>query len=97
MVHSSLHEPELDGKVGESGWLENGELGVVPVEEKKTALQLELKLELRLMFMLRFDSELPLQNIVGVFGVQDGELGTEGPRGSGCEDEPKILSCVMLP
>lgn len=30
MVHSSLHEPEQGGKVGDSGWLEKGELGVVP-------------------------------------------------------------------
>lgn len=30
MVHSSLHEDEQDGKVGDSGWLEKGELGVVP-------------------------------------------------------------------
>lgn len=33
MVHSSLHEQ--DGKVGDSGWLENGELGVVPEVMRK--------------------------------------------------------------
>lgn len=47
--------------------------------------------------VLRLGSELPLQSIVGVLGVQDGEPGTDGPRGSGCRDEPKILSCVMVP
>lgn len=35
MVHSSLHEDEQDVKVGESGWLGNGELGVVPAARKK--------------------------------------------------------------
>ena len=50
-----------------------------------------MRLELRLMFkgVLRLGSELPLQSIVGVFGVQDGELGTDGPRRSGCGDEPE--------
>lgn len=40
--------------------------------------------------MLRLGSELPLQSIVGVLGVQDGELGTDGPRRSGCRDEPEV-------
>lgn len=39
--------------------------------------------------VLRLGSELPLQSIVGVLGVQDGELGTDGPRRSGCGDEPE--------
>ena len=39
--------------------------------------------------VLRLDSELPLQSIVGVLGAQDGELGTDGPRISGCRDEPE--------
>ena len=39
--------------------------------------------------VLRLASELPLQSIVGVLGVQDGELGTDGPRRSGCRDEPE--------
>lgn len=38
--------------------------------------------------VLRLGSELPLPSVVGVFGVQDGELGTDTPRESGCEDEP---------
>lgn len=38
--------------------------------------------------VLRLDSELPLQSIVGELGVHDGELGTDGPRRSGCRDEP---------
>lgn len=40
--------------------------------------------------VLRFGSELPLLSIVGVLGVQDGELGTDGPRRSGCGDEPEV-------
>lgn len=39
--------------------------------------------------VLRLGSELPLQSIVGVLGVQDGELGTDGPLRSGCRDEPE--------
>lgn len=39
--------------------------------------------------VLRLGSELPLQSIVGVLGVQDGELGTDGPRRSGWGDEPE--------
>lgn len=35
MVHSSLNDVEQDGKVGDSGWLENGELGVVPEVRRK--------------------------------------------------------------
>lgn len=38
--------------------------------------------------VLRLGSELPLHSTVGVLGVQDGELGTDGPRRSGCGDEP---------
>lgn len=46
MVHSSLHVVEQDGKVGDSGWLENGELGVVPeVRGKDTHTQTLDKLE----------------------------------------------------
>lgn len=43
MVHSSLHVPEQDGKVGDSGWLENGELGVVPEVRRK--IKVEEKIE----------------------------------------------------
>lgn len=35
MVHSSLHELEQDGKVGDSGWLDDGEPGVVPWAAKE--------------------------------------------------------------
>lgn len=48
MVHSSLHVVEQDGKVGDSGWLENGELGVVPEvrgKDKYTHTQTLDKLE----------------------------------------------------
>lgn len=41
--------------------------------------------------VLRLGSELPLQSTMGVFGVQDGELGTDVPRGSGCRDEPENI------
>ena len=46
-------------------------------------------MRLMLKGVLRLGSELPLQSILGVLGVQDGELGTDGPRGSGCRDEPE--------
>lgn len=43
--------------------------------------------------LLRFGSELPLQCIVGVLGVQDGVLGSDRPPlGSGCEEEPERKS-----
>lgn len=38
--------------------------------------------------VLRLDSELLKLRIVGVLGVDDGELGTDGPRWSGCKAEP---------
>lgn len=41
--------------------------------------------------VLRLGSELPLQSIVGVLGVQDGELGSDRPRRSGCRDEPEDI------
>lgn len=62
-----------------------------PVEEEKAVWQLEFRLELRLMLkgVLRLGSELPLQSIPGVLGVQVGELGSDRPRRSGCGDEPE--------
>lgn len=39
--------------------------------------------------VLRLGSELPLQSTVWVLGVQDGELGIDGPRRSACRDEPE--------
>lgn len=61
------------------------------MEEGKPVLWFELRLEFRLMLkgVLRLGSELPLQSIVGVLGVQDGELGSDRPRRSGCRDEPE--------
>lgn len=38
--------------------------------------------------VLRLGSELPLQSIVGVLGIQDGELGTDGPPRSRYGDVP---------
>lgn len=39
--------------------------------------------------VFRLGSELPLQSTVGLLGVQDGEPGADGPRSSGCGDEPE--------
>lgn len=46
-MHSSLHELEHDGKLGESGWPGTGEFGVVPswVSDEKTESQRFVNIE----------------------------------------------------
>lgn len=45
--------------------------------------------------MLRLGSELPLHMRMGVLGVQDGELGTEGPLRSVWRDVPGKKWCKV--